>query len=72
MWEGEKKANIVLATFNLVQLIPQDYNRIIKGIVHLKDFRRLRTSHSDDFMILSWCFFGVWSLSALITWNRTV
>ncbi len=30
MWEGEKKTNIVLAAFNLVQLIPQDHEEIIK------------------------------------------
>lgn len=36
MWEGEKKANIVLAAFNLAQLIPQDYEATKEQFTHFK------------------------------------
>ncbi len=54
MWESEKKANIVLAAFHLVQLIPQDREAIIKGIVHSKCFNHLLTLTSFKTFILLW------------------
>ncbi len=54
MCESEKKANIVLAAFHLVQLIPQDREAIIKGIVHSKCFNHLLTLTSFKTFILLW------------------
>lgn len=59
------------------QLSRQTFIKKIKSVPHtsyctaLEDFEHSAQVIWITFMILLWCFFGVWSPSTLIIWNRT-